>query len=176
MIIKWIINLLKVLNSNQNPAELAAGIAFAFLLALVPADNLLWYVLLIITFFLRVHMGTQLIFLAIFKLIAPVFDAVLHPLGYAILTIPSLQGFFTKLYNTPLVPFTKFNNTIVMGGLVAGVVLWVPLFILFLVLVKMYRDKLMAAIQNSKIVKGFMNLPLISMLVKGAGKASGLVK
>jgi len=173
-IVKWIINLIKVLNSNQAPGQVAGGIAFAFMLALIPANNLLWIVLFIFTFFLKIHNGIESLFLILFKLITFLFDPLLDSIGYSVLTFPSLYNFFTKLANVPLMPFSRFNNTIVMGGLVLGVVLWCPIYILFLWLIKLYRNKLKTAIENSRLVKGFLRLPLISFIVKLVSKVSSL--
>ncbi len=35
---------------------------------------------------------------------------------------------WTAWYNTPLLPYTNFNNTIVLGSVVAWVVLAVPIY------------------------------------------------
>lgn len=173
-IAKWIINLVKILNSNQAPGQVAGGIAFAFMLALIPANNLLWIVLFIFTFFLKIHNGIESLFLILFKLIAFLFDPLLDTIGYSVLTIPSFYNFFTTLANVPLMPFSRFNNTIVMGGLVLGIMLWIPIYVLSLGLIKLYRNKLKTAIENSKIVKGFLKLPLISFIVRLVSKASSL--
>jgi uncharacterized protein (TIGR03546 family) len=172
--IKWIATFLKSLNSNEKPDEIAAGIAFGFVLALIPSGNLLWILLLLVTFFLRVNWGMEMIFLVIFKLIAPVFDPILHPLGYALLIIPSLEGFYDKLYNIPLIPFTKFNNTIVMGSFAAGILLYIPIFILFKILVQLYRTKVIKVIAESKFVKWFMKLPVVSTIVSLFNKANSV--
>jgi uncharacterized protein (TIGR03546 family) len=172
MFIKWIVNIIGALNSNKKPGELAAGIAFGIMLALIPTGNLLWPLLLIITMLLRVHQGMEFLFLAIFKLFIPVFDPALHSLGLAVLSIPALEGFFTSLYNMPVVPFLQFNNTLVMGGLVAGIVLWLPLFILFRILVGIYRNTLKEKVENSKLVKWFKKLPIVRGLVKLGARAA----
>ncbi len=170
MFIKWIVNILKALNSNQNPQEIAAGVAFGFLLALIPSGNLLWFLLLCIVLLFRVNSAIMFIFIAILKPFVFLIDPFLHTVGYAILTQESFFNFFTKLYNIPFVFLTKFNNTIVFGGLIVGLILWIPIFILFSFLVKKYRDKVMAAILNSKIYKSFINLPIISSIVKLTSK------
>ncbi len=171
MFIKWIVNIFKALNSNQNPKEIAAGVAFGFLLALIPSNNLLWLLLLIIILLLRVNSGIMFIFIAILKPFVFLLDPLLHNVGYTILTQQALYSFFTKLYNIPFVFLTKFNNSLVMGGLIVGLILWIPLFIIFTYLVKQYRDKIMTAILNSKAYKAFIKLPIISSIVKMAGTA-----
>ncbi len=173
-VVKWITDLIKTLNSNQNPGEIAAGIAFAFMLALIPSNNLLWILLFILTFFLKVHFGIEALFLVLFKLFMFLFDPLLDSFGYMVLTIPALKNTYTGLINTPFMPFTKFNNTIVMGGFALGIILWLPIFILFTVTVKFYRNKLKSVIENSKLVKGFLNAPFISLITKIISKASSI--
>jgi len=68
------------------------------------------------------------------------------------------------MYNMPFVPFTKFNNTLVMGGLVGGAVLWLPFFFLFMALIPLYRNHVAAKIRNSKIVNRILKFPLLKML------------
>lgn len=173
VIVKWIIKFFQSLNSNQRPGEIAGAAAFAFLLALMPSSNLFWMALFVLTFFLKINNAFMIVMLALFKIVAPLFDPMLHQIGYSVLTIPALQGFFTALYNAPLMPFTKFNNTIVLGAFVTGVVLWIPVFILFLWLVGIYRSKAAEKIRNSKFVQFFMKIPVISGIVNILSKAAG---
>lgn len=171
MIIKWIVGFFSALNSNQRPGEVAGGIAFAFLLALMPPGNLLWMAVFTLTFFLKINSGMMTVFLLIFKIFAWLLDPLLHVIGYQVLTMPALNAFFAGLYNAPLMPFTKFNNTIVLGGFILGVVLWIPVFILFNILVRFYRDKLADKLRNSKLVQFFMKIPVLSSIINIVSKA-----
>jgi uncharacterized protein (TIGR03546 family) len=174
IVVKWIISFLQSLNSNQRPGEIAGAAAFAFMLALMPSSNLLWMALFTLTFFLKINNAFMVVLLALFKIVAPLFDPLLHQVGYAVLTIPNLKGFYASLYNTPLMPFTKFNNTIVLGGFITGIVLWIPMFVLFLWLVGIYRSKAAEKIRNSKFVQFFMRVPVISGIVNVLTKAAGV--
>ncbi len=174
MITKWIVSILVALNSNKKTGELAAGIACALLLALIPGNNLLWPLLLILTMFLKVHQGMEMIWLAIFKLVMPLIDWPLHAIGMAVLNIPFLDGFFTKLNNIPLVPFTKYNNTLVMGGLVLGILLWLPAFFLFRYLIVNYREKFQEKVAKSKFFNTIKRLPLIRGLVSLVSRAAAV--
>jgi uncharacterized protein (TIGR03546 family) len=166
--ISFLAKIIVALNSNSRPAEMASAIAFGFWLALIPAGNLLWISLFIIAFFLKHNMGSFLFSLVIFRLITPLLDPFLDLLGGLILQIQFLQGFFTSLYNLPLLPYFQFNNTIVMGSFVLGLLLWVPLFMLFLNLVKLYRKTLAPKITESKLIKSLKNVPLFSKILKAA--------
>ncbi|MDA3941708.1 MAG: TIGR03546 family protein, partial [Spirochaetia bacterium] len=140
--ISFIAKLLVALNSNSRPGELASGIAFGLLLALVPAGNLLWFSIFIIVFFLKHNIAALLLSMGLFRIIIPIFDSLLDIIGGYVLEISTFQEFFTSLYNIPFLSYSNFNNTVVMGGLILGIILWIPVFFLFVILIKIYRKKL----------------------------------
>jgi uncharacterized protein (TIGR03546 family) len=139
--ISFIAKILVSLNSNSRPGELSSGIAFGFCLALIPGGNLLWILIFMIAFLIKHHLGAMLLSLLLFKPLASLMDPLLNSTGEFILTLDSLGGFFTSLYNLPVLPWFHFNNTIVMGSLIWSILLWLPLFLLFRILVVIYRNK-----------------------------------
>lgn len=168
MLLKWILNLFKVLNSNKDPGEIAAGFSFGIMLVLIPGGNLLWAALFILGFFTRLNLMTAFVFLGLGKLIVPLIDPFLDNIGFYILTLNWLNHFFTKLYSLPLIPFTAFNNTIVMGGFITAVVLALPLWFLFRSFIILYRKNIRDKLKNTKFARYIMKLPI-------AGKISGMV-
>ena len=89
-----------------------------------------------------------------FSLLAVIFAPLLHGLGLAILTgLPFLKGLWTGLYNAPLAPFTRFNETVAMGGFVLALLLIAPNYFGFRFLVQQYREKWLAKMETWKIVK-----------------------
>ena len=173
MVIKWVAALMVAINANNRAGEVAAGISFALLLALIPSGNLLWIVLFIVTFLLKINLAGELLFLALFKLLAPLTDGLLHRLGAWMLNQPFLQDPFTAAYNLPLLPLSRFNNTIVMGGLIAGLLLWIPVFFLFRQLVILYRRRLRDKIAGSKLVKALGRVPLVASIGNMVRKLGG---
>lgn len=171
--IKAIAKTLVALNSNVRKEQIASGFAWGVLLALLPAGNLLLVLLFLASLFLKNNYGTQLLSMGLLKLLAPLAAVPLDALGWAILTAPALQGFFTALYNLPLAPFTRFNNTLTAGGLAAGIVLWIPVFFAVRALVPLYRNNWAPRIAQSRLYKGFIKLPLVSALAKAVSSAAG---
>jgi uncharacterized protein (TIGR03546 family) len=160
MIIRFIAKLLAVLNSNKKPFQVGAGIAFGLLLALVPTWNLTFAAILIVVLFVaRVHLGITIVSTILFSLIVPAFDGALNRLGLRVLTLPGLQEIYARAFEIPVVALTRFNNTLVAGSLVSGIVLWTPVAFLAVLLVRLYRKHIHARIANSKIVKAFMATP-----------------
>ena len=173
--IKGIAKLIIALNGNVKKGQIAAGLAWGFLLGLVPAGNFFWIVLLLISFFFNHHHGSKFLVMAVVKLFSPLIAPPLDLLGWEILHIGALQPMFTSMYNMPFVPFTKFNNTLVAGGIAAGAVLSVPLFFIFMPLIDLYRNTVGQKIRNSKIVRAILKFPLFTAIdqainVLGKGK------
>ena len=170
--LSFIAKIFIALNSNSRPSELASGIAFGFWLALIPGGNLLWTALFILAFLLKHNLAALLLSMGLFRLVTPLSDALLDRLGALVLENPGLQVFFTELYNTPLVPYSSFNNTVVMGGFLSGLILWIPVYFLFLQFVKAYRKTIAPRLAESKFIKSLKKIPLISKLTKAVRKAS----
>lgn len=170
--LKAIAKTIVALNTNVRKEQLASGFAWGILLALVPTGNLLWAVLFFISLFPKNNYGFQLLALGVGKLLVGLLSIPLDAFGYGILTIPALGSFFTYFYNLPLAPLTRFNNSLVMGGLVAGILLWVPLFFAVRAMVPLYRNRWAPKIKESKAYKAFIKLPLISALIKALSAAA----
>ncbi len=162
--LKGIIKFFLILNSNQKAWQIAGAVAFGLLMAMVPAKNLLWVLLFILLFVIKVNKAVAMLFMLIFRLFAPLFDPLTEKLGFLILSMPSLEKFFTFLYNTPIIPFFAFNNSLVMGGFISGLVLFAPIVILFTILVKIFRKKVSPKIKGSKIYKKFNALPWVKKI------------
>ena len=164
MIIGWSGKIIAALYSNRKPGEVAAAVSMALLLTLVPGANLLWIALFILMFFVRINQAVALVFLAILAPFSSFADPLLHRLGYAVLTHAALSEFFTSLYSVPLMSFTRFNNTLVMGGLTAGLILWFPLFFLARIGVLQLRLHLIPSLAAGKTVKALTRIPLVAKL------------
>ncbi len=159
--IRLVARLIAVLHSNRRPVEIGAAVASALLLALMPSGNLLWIFLFLISFFIRLNLGMELLFLALFSLAVPAADRLLDGVGYWVLTRPGLTPVFSALYAVPFLQFFRFNNSMVMGGFLIGLAAWIPVCLLAIRGVYIYRKHLHPRIVNSRIVKAIRSAPLI---------------
>jgi uncharacterized protein (TIGR03546 family) len=57
---------------------------------------------------------------------------------------------WTSLYNTPIVPLTNFNNTVVLGSLVFALLAFLPLFLAARYGVTRYRATVGERVRQSK--------------------------
>ena len=170
--IKPIAKLIVALNTNLGRDQIAAGFAWGLLLGLLPAWNIFWIVLFAVSFFFKHHHWSKMLAMFLLQLssqaVAPLVDIV----GWEVLYLDALTPFFTALYNMPFVPLTRFNNTLVAGGLAAGAILWLPAYFLAYAAVPLYRNTLAPKIRNSKPVQSIKNIPIVSTLMKAVGAAA----
>jgi uncharacterized protein (TIGR03546 family) len=166
--IKGIAQFIAALNGNLKPGQIASGFAWGVLFGLVPAGNFFWIALFVVAFFFRHHHGSKILVMAIIKVLGFAIAPLLDALGWEILHIESLQELFTTMYNMPFVPFTGFNNTLVAGGLAAGIALWIPIYFIIRQLVPLYRNGLGPKIRNLKLIQNITKAPLISTILNTA--------
>ena len=117
-LLKLIQSIIKTLHSDGTPGQVAAGIALGSVLGLTPlvnVHNLLIFSLIVL---LNVSFGGGMLGWMLFVPVGFLLDPVFHAIGLQLLEAPSLRAIWTDWYNTPLVPYTNFNNTVVLGSLV----------------------------------------------------------
>lgn len=162
--IKSIVKLLKALGANTNPGEVAHAMACGVLLGLMPKNNVMWYLVLVFILFLRINKAAYALLLLLGALVAPSFDFLFDEVGYWFLTQPSLAPAFGTLLDIPFVAFTKFNNTIVMGALLIGLVAYIPVYAIARALIALWRRLIVPVMRRSFVGKLVMKLPLISKI------------
>lgn len=155
LIFKQLFNFLKLLNSDTGHNQLAAGLACGMVLGFAPFFSLQTALVLTLVFVFRIQMGAAFLAAFFFKFIAFLIDPVTHQIGTAVLENPSLRDLFVEMYNMPILPFTRFNNSIVMGSLVLSVLLAPIMFFLFRGLIIKYRILVVDRFKATKAWKAF---------------------
>jgi uncharacterized protein (TIGR03546 family) len=151
-IIKLIQGLVRALNSEGTPGQVAAGITLGACLGLSPLLSLhnLLIVGAILFFKVSVPGATLgwLVFTPLGFALDPLFDAV----GLALLGDTSvLRGVWVFLYNAPLLALGNPTNTIVVGSLVVWAVSAVPLFFAVRWAIARYRETIYARYKDSRV-------------------------
>jgi uncharacterized protein (TIGR03546 family) len=153
-ILKILSKFVKALHAEDSPKQVAWGFALGAIPGLTPLWGLHNLAVLILILIIRINGAAALLSFALFSLLAAILSPLLHVLGLAVLTkLPFLTGLWTALYNAPLAPFTRFNETTAMGGFVVALILVVPNYFLFRILVEQYRKRWREKIERWKIVK-----------------------
>lgn len=151
--IKVIAKVFAALNGEVSPRQIAAGFAVGAWIGLLPF-GILPTVLLLLSLVVNVNLAILFVATALFEIFGFAFDPLANRIGFALLVkADGLREFWTQLYNMPVVPYTRFNNTIVMGSVVLGLVLLAPLYFLARVGVEAYRTKYRDRIRGSRFMK-----------------------
>ena len=120
--------LVEAITDAGTPRQMALGFALGMLIGLVPKGNLTAVALTVVLLGTRVNLGMGLVGAGVFSWIGMLVDPFTHRIGHAMLTSESLQPTWAYLYDLPLVPWTGFNNSIVLGSLVLGLWLFYPVW------------------------------------------------
>jgi uncharacterized protein (TIGR03546 family) len=126
LILRPIRLLLSAMISETTPRQKSLGLAFGILIGLVPKGNLLAISLGLLLAATRLNLGIAALGALLAALAAVGCDGFFDRVGWFVLSQPSLAGVWTRLYDIPWVPWTNFNNSIVMGSFVTGVALILP--------------------------------------------------
>jgi len=152
-VIRAIIKLLRVLNSEAAPAQISLALAFALITGLTPLWSLHNLAVLLLVLVLRVNLSAFLLGTAVFSGLAYLLDPFFHRLGLAVLTEPSLEGLWTGRYNSTLWRIERFNNSIVMGSLLVSLALFVPTVLALNWAIRQYRARVLARVKRLRVVQ-----------------------
>lgn len=163
--LKYLVNLLKAFNANVKPSQIANSFCIGLILGFMPKNNLLWYILLVFFAFVRINKPGYFIMMIVGSCLAPLADSLFDKIGYAVLTFSPFENFYAWLLDVPFVGFTRFNNTIVCGSLISGIICYIPLYILMYFIIKAWRKCIAPKFNDSKLLKTIYKIPLLGKIV-----------
>ncbi len=132
---------------------MAAGIAIGSVLGLTPLINIHNLIIFSLVVLLNVSFGGAMLGWALFVPVGFLLDPVFHAMGLELLQAPWLRPLWTSMTNTPVVPYSNFNNTVVLGSFVGWIVLAVPIFFGARYGVARYRATIGEKVRRSRLYK-----------------------
>jgi uncharacterized protein (TIGR03546 family) len=142
-----------MLNSETGTNQIAWGMAAGFVLGMSPSLSLQTLLVFLLILVFRIQAGAAFLAAFFFKFVAYLLDPVFADIGAGVLEMASLRGLFTAMYNMPLVPLTRFNNSVVMGAGVVSVLLMPVVFFGSKFLIGKYREQIVKRYQSTKFWK-----------------------
>jgi uncharacterized protein (TIGR03546 family) len=152
-LLKLIQSIIKTLHSEGTPGQVALGIALGSVLGLTPLMNVHNLIVFSLIVLLNVSFGGGMLGWALFVPVGFLLDPLFDRIGAALLGAASLRPLWTAWYNTPLLPYTNFNNTVVLGSVVGWLLLAVPIFFAARWGVARYRTTIGERVRQSKFYK-----------------------
>ena len=151
----------------DSPRQMALGFALGILVGLVPKGNLTAVALMTLVGLLRVNLAAATLAAFAFSWAAVLTDPLAHRIGTWLLHADPLVPIWTGLYNLPVVPWTRFNNTVVLGSVVVGLLLLVPTYLVTEPLFERYMPRLSETLMRYRVVRALSRVEL-------AGKLGGI--
>lgn len=155
LILKQFFSFIKLLHSDTGFISLSLGCVCGFILGMTPTLSLQSLLVFLLLFFFRIQIGAALVTAFFFKFIAFLLDPAFDSVGQWALELPSMQNTYTSLYNMPLVPFTRFNNSIVMGSAIITIILSPVIYLISAFLIKKYRVIVVERFKDTKLFKAW---------------------
>lgn len=166
LLLKQIFGFLKLLNSDTGTNQLAAGVAAGFVLGMTPAFSLQTILIILFILFFRIQIGAALLGAFFFSFPAYLLDPVFSKVGEILLESNGLEALWTSLYNMPIIPYTRFYNSLVMGSGVVAFLLSPLIFILAKILIQKYRVKVVEKFKETKFWKAVKATALFKWYAK----------
>ena len=153
-LLKLLQSLVKTLHSEGTPTQIALGVALGAALGLTQIVNVHNLVVLLLLAVLNVSFGAGMLawmlFVPVGFLLDPVFDRLGH---WLLVDADALRPLWTTWDNVPGVALTNFNNTVVLGSVVAWVALFLPIYLASRFAIVGYRRTLGARVRESRFYR-----------------------
>jgi len=165
--------LLKVLNSETDPAQIGLAFSFAMLSGFLPFFSPVNLIVLLLVLLLRVNLSAYLLGTVFFAGVAYLLDPLFSRIGLALLTAAPLEELWTVMYNSTIWRIQQFNNTVVMGGFAFAVLFFVPLFLLSNALIRQYREYVLSWVRKTRLMQIIMASKFYGIYEKVSGWTGG---
>jgi uncharacterized protein (TIGR03546 family) len=153
-VLKLLRSLVKTLHSDGSPGQIAFGMALGAALGLTPIANAHNLVILLLLAVLNVSFAAGILAWAAFVPIGFMLDPLFDRLGrWLLVDAQFLRPLWTSWDNVPGLALTNFNNTVVLGSVVAWLLLFLPIYLASRVGVVRYRATIGERVRQSHYYK-----------------------
>lgn len=121
---------LDILVFDATDTGIALGCIVGFHLGMIPVFTLQWALAFLCLVLFRINFLSVLSFGILSFGLGQALESGFHYLGLKILTgYPDLYSLWGWMHHAPIVPFTGFNNTVVLGATLTAYILTLPLYL-----------------------------------------------
>lgn len=143
----------------DTPRQLALGVVFGMLVGLIPKDSLLPYAIGILGILSTGNLLSLTISAIAFSYVSPLLDPTTHQIGSWVLTLEPLQATWAAIYQLPMVPWTRFDNTVVMGSLILGICLTMPIHWISFRIFEKFGSSIFKFVSRTRVARWLIGSP-----------------
>lgn len=157
---------LELLHSETSTHQLSSGFVLGLFVGFTPMFTLFQALYLTLMLFLRINIGAVFLSAALFELMSFFLDPVFDSVGLHLLRSEWLQPLWTSLYAFPVIAYTFFYNTVVMGSVALAGLLGLPLFFASNWLICRYRVTVVSRIKTTWVFRAWKSSKLYPLYAK----------
>jgi len=146
----FVFKFLKELNSSTSSKMMVFAVVLGLIAGFLPSFNLFTFLIFVIVLIFRIPIGLFLASFSVFGIAGYFLDPLFNQIGLVVLEASFLKPLWTFFYNIPFFRWSGFNNTIVMGSLISGLVLGVVLYFVLNKLAFTYRKIVFEKLKTKK--------------------------
>ncbi|MCK5450554.1 MAG: DUF2062 domain-containing protein [Candidatus Omnitrophica bacterium] len=166
------VKIIKLFSSNISAEEVAAGVCMGMFMGFIPLNGPMAILLLILLLTFKINRLAAVLILPLFKIfyilgVSGLADVVG---GVVLIDAGFLDPGWRFITHFPVLAFLDLNNTLIAGGLIISLILVVPVYMCANRGIIVLREKYFDKMKESRIVKWFMKMPLISKLTAFIGR------
>jgi uncharacterized protein (TIGR03546 family) len=160
-------SLLQSLHSKDTPRQIALGFAVGSLAGWAPFNVLYSSFILLLLYVLNVNTGFGIIAIGVVSIFSYFLDPLAGIIGkWLLVDVSFLQPLWGVLYNIPIFPYTRFNNTVMLGSVALGLVLFFPVYFLIRWCVLRYRSSWYERLEKSKVMRVVKGSKLVTWYMR----------
>ncbi|MFC1576032.1 TIGR03546 family protein [Candidatus Omnitrophota bacterium] len=167
---------IKLLESNVSPAEIAGGVCLGMFMGFIPLNGPMAIVLILFFLIVKFNRLSTILTLPLFKLLYVLgVSSLTNSIGeYLLINAEYLTFFWRFLTGLPIVAYLDLNNTLIAGGFALSAVLCVPVFLVSKKCAALIKTKYGEKIKNLKFVKWVKKLPIVNAIGKVVARLKGM--
>lgn len=156
MLVSLTFKLIDFLFEENSKWQIALGTVLGMWLGFLPVLTLQWWVCAAALLFFRLSLISGLLSMFVFWGLGSFFVPMWDRVGQYLLTqILWLQPILSWMHHAPVIPYTFFNHTVILGATLSALFLSMPLFWLALAFVSYFREPVYDAWKRTKLSRQY---------------------
>ena len=147
-----------ILRDGSSTRALAASIVLGMWIGLTPVATMHWFMLLALGIIFRINIASMLLSYISFGLLSTFLGPLYEYVGLRTLSqTPSLFPLWETLYHAPLIPYTRFNHSRVMGSFLISLGLSLPVFFLANFIINRCRENVFEHFRGTRFYQMYIH-------------------
>lgn len=151
----------KFLNSQADPVEIAMSAILGMFAAFLSPSLFNVTVIFLVALLLNCNFGIFVLCAGLFKIFTIIIDLVGDVIGKFVLTRAFLMPLWKTIAGIPILSLTDFNNSIIMGNFIVGIILTPIIWIITIKIVEYYRINLKNKVMKFKVMQILTGLDIM---------------